>query len=53
MQADKFRKKGTELRNKMWWENWKMKLFVLLCVLILGVVIFLIACFAGGKNCTK
>jgi vesicle-associated membrane protein 7 len=30
-----------------------MKLVVALAVLLLAVVIFLLACFSGGKNCTK
>jgi vesicle-associated membrane protein 7 len=30
-----------------------MKLVLALAVILLAVVIFLIACFSGGKNCTK
>jgi vesicle-associated membrane protein 7 len=30
-----------------------MKIIVVFAVLLLAVVIFLLACFAGGKNCTK
>ncbi|KAG2452182.1 hypothetical protein HYH02_003213 [Chlamydomonas schloesseri] len=52
-QAEQFQKKGRQLRNKMWWQNCKMKLVVLLAILVLAVVIFLLVCFTGGKNCTK
>eukprot|EP00199_Chlamydomonas_sp_CCMP681_P006037 CAMPEP_0119106216 /NCGR_PEP_ID=MMETSP1180-20130426/3968_1 /TAXON_ID=3052 ORGANISM="Chlamydomonas cf sp, Strain CCMP681" /NCGR_SAMPLE_ID=MMETSP1180 /ASSEMBLY_ACC=CAM_ASM_000741 /LENGTH=221 /DNA_ID=CAMNT_0007091491 /DNA_START=32 /DNA_END=697 /DNA_ORIENTATION=+ len=52
-QADIFQKKGRQLRNKMWWQYCRMKLLVLLCILILAVVIFVIACFTGGRNCVK
>jgi vesicle-associated membrane protein 7 len=30
-----------------------MKLVVVFAVILLAVVIFLLACFAGGQNCTK
>ena len=52
-QAEKFQKTGKQLRNKFWWQNCKMKLVLALAVILLAVVIFLIACFSGGKNCTK
>lgn len=52
-QAEKFQKTGRQLRSKFWWQNAKMKLVVALAVLLLIVVIFLLACFSGGKNCTK
>ncbi|KAG2482833.1 hypothetical protein HYH03_018270 [Edaphochlamys debaryana] len=51
-QAEQFQRKGRQLRNKMWWQNCRMKLVVLFALLILGVVIFLIVCFSGG-NCLK
>jgi hypothetical protein len=35
------------------WQNFKMKIIVVCAVLLLAVVIFLLACFAGGQNCTK
>ena len=53
LQAEKFQKTGRQLRNKFWWQNCKMKLVLALAVILLAVVIFLIACFSGGKNCTK
>jgi hypothetical protein len=52
-QADQFQKSGKALRNKMWWQNIKMKLLVALIICIVIVVIFLFVCFSGGKNCTK
>jgi vesicle-associated membrane protein 72 len=52
MQAEQFQKKGRSLRNQMWWQNCRMKLIVLFAVLMLGLVIFLLVCFAG-KNCLK
>ena len=51
-QAEQFQKKGRSLRNKMWWQNCRMKLIVLFAVLMLGLVIFLLVCFTG-KNCLK
>jgi len=30
-----------------------MKIIVAFAVVLLAVVIFLLACFAGGQNCTK
>lgn len=35
------------------WQTFKMKIIVVFAVLLLAVVIFLLACFAGGQNCTK
>lgn len=52
-QAHAFEKKGKQLRSRMWWQNTKMKIVVVFAVLLLAVVIFLLACFAGGQNCTK
>ena len=52
-QADQFQKSGKALRNKMWWQNIKMKLLVGLIVSIVIVVIFCFACFSGGRDCTK
>ena len=39
-QADQFQKGGKALRNKMWWQNIKMKLLVglILCVVIVIIV---------------
>jgi hypothetical protein len=52
-QADQFQKSGKALRNKMWWQNIKMKLLVALILAIVVVVIFCFACFSGNRNCTK
>lgn len=35
------------------WQSTKAKLAVIFAVLLLVVVIFLLACFAGGRQCTK
>uniref|UniRef100_A0A7S0RW97 V-SNARE coiled-coil homology domain-containing protein n=1 Tax=Chlamydomonas leiostraca TaxID=1034604 RepID=A0A7S0RW97_9CHLO len=51
-QAETFQKKGRQLRNKMWWQNCKMKLVIAFAVILLAVVIFLLVCFSGG-NCLK
>lgn len=52
-QAQTFHKQGKQLRSKMWWQNFRMKIIVAFAVVLLAVVIFLLACFAGGQNCTK
>eukprot|EP00890_Picochlorum_soloecismus_P001994 jgi/Picsp_1/2796/NSC_01022-R1_r-snare vamp72-family len=51
-QADKFHKTGRNLRNKMWWQNFKVQLIVLLVVILIAVIIFASVCFSGG-NCLK
>lgn len=53
VQAETFQKKGRQLRNKMWWQYCKMKLVIFGCLILLAVVIFLIACYSGGRNCTS
>jgi len=52
-QAAKFQRQGTQLRKKMWWQNFRMQIIVVGVVLLLVVVIFLLACFTGGKNCVS
>lgn len=37
----------------MWWQMWKTRLALISCVLVLVVVVFLIGCYAGGRNCTQ
>ncbi len=37
----------------MWWQNLKMKLMLGGGVLFIILVLFLIICFQGGKDCTK
>lgn len=51
VQAAKFQRQGTQLRKKMWWQNFRMQIIVIGVVVLLAVVIFLLACFTGGKNC--
>jgi len=52
-QAEVFQKKGRSLRNKMWWNYCKWKLLIIGAIIILAIVIFLIACFSGGRDCTQ
>ena len=51
-QADNFHKQGRALRNRMWWNNLKMKLILLVFVIGVGIIIFCVFCFGGEKNCT-
>lgn len=51
--ARDFQRQGTALRRKMWWREKKMWALVALLVLIGALVIFLIGCFGGGRNCIK
>lgn len=53
LQAHRFQKQGTQLRKRMWWQNFRMKLIVIGVVVLLVVVIFLLACFTNGRNCLK
>lgn len=49
-QADNFAKSGRDLRNRMWWNNIKMKLIIAGVLALLLMIIILVACFAGGQN---
>jgi hypothetical protein len=51
-QADRFVRTGRSLQRKMWMQNCKIKIVILLAVLLLGVIIFLLVCFSG-QNCLK
>ena len=48
-----FARSGKKLRNHLWWQNLKMKLIIAFVALSAILVIFLLACYSGGKNCTK
>jgi hypothetical protein len=37
----------------MWWNYCKWKLLIIGAIIILAIVIFLIACFSGGRDCTQ
>jgi hypothetical protein len=37
----------------MWWNNMKVKILIISGVILAALIIFLIACFAGGKNCVN
>jgi UDP-N-acetylmuramate-alanine ligase len=49
-QADKFHKTGRALRTRMWWQNFKVQIIVLLIIVLIAVIIFCSVCFSGG-NC--
>jgi vesicle-associated membrane protein 72 len=49
-QADKFHKTGRALRTRMWWQNFKMQIIVVIIVILIAVIIFASVCFSGG-NC--
>ncbi|XP_076940016.1 vesicle-associated membrane protein 722-like isoform X1 [Bidens hawaiensis] len=48
-QAQGFRENGEQLRRKMWWQNMKIKLIVLVIIFALILIIVLSVC--GGFNC--
>ncbi|XP_004487861.1 vesicle-associated membrane protein 724 [Cicer arietinum] len=50
-QAQDFRKQGTQVRRKMWYQNMKIKLVVLGILLFLVLVIWLSIC--GGFDCSN
>jgi len=47
--ADAFRKKGRELRKKMWWQNMKMKIIIGVVILIILLLLFFGIC--RGVSC--
>uniref|UniRef100_A0A7S1X5C1 V-SNARE coiled-coil homology domain-containing protein n=1 Tax=Tetraselmis chuii TaxID=63592 RepID=A0A7S1X5C1_9CHLO len=49
-QADKFHKVGRQLRDKMWWQNFRSKLFFFMIAFVVIFFIFASVCFGGG-NC--
>ncbi len=49
--AQDFKKTGTQIRRKMWYQNMKIKLVVLGILLLLVLVIWL--SFCGGFDCTN
>ena len=49
-QATQFKKQGGEIKNKMWWENMRVKAVVIAIILILILIIVLSVCH--GFNCT-
>ncbi|KAK4372583.1 hypothetical protein RND71_007967 [Anisodus tanguticus] len=49
--AQEFKKKGTQIRRKMWYQNMKIKLVVLGIILFLVLIIWLSICH--GFNCTN
>jgi len=52
-QADSFHRTGRQLRRRMWMQNLKMKLLLAFIIIAIILIVFCIACFGGGKNCTK
>ncbi|KAL6970303.1 hypothetical protein U1Q18_030002 [Sarracenia purpurea var. burkii] len=49
--ADEFKRKGTQLKRKMWYQNMKVKLLVLGILLLLALIIWVSVC--RGFDCTK
>ncbi|KAL0323465.1 UNVERIFIED_CONTAM: Vesicle-associated membrane protein [Sesamum angustifolium] len=49
--AQEFKKKGTQIRRKMWYQNMKIKLVVLGIILLLVLIIWLSVCH--GFDCTN
>lgn len=50
-QAQDFKKQGTQIRRKMWYQNMKIKLVVLGILLLLVLIIWLSVC--NGFDCTN
>ncbi|CAL1397210.1 unnamed protein product [Linum trigynum] len=50
-QAHTYKRQGTQIRRKMWYQNMKIKLVVLGILLLLVLIIWLSIC--GGFNCTN
>ncbi|KAJ9700047.1 hypothetical protein PVL29_005738 [Vitis rotundifolia] len=50
-QAQQFKKQGSQVRRKMWFQNMKIKLVVLGILLILALVIWVSICH--GFNCSN
>lgn len=50
-QAQSFKKQGTQMRRKMWYQNMKIKLVVLGIILLLVLVIWVSVC--QGFDCTN
>ena len=40
MQADKFHKTGRQLRSRMWWQNFKMKIIIAAIIILIAIIIF-------------
>uniref|UniRef100_A0A1D2A6W9 Vesicle-associated membrane protein 726 n=1 Tax=Auxenochlorella protothecoides TaxID=3075 RepID=A0A1D2A6W9_AUXPR len=51
-QADKFHKTGRQLRSRMWWQSFRMKMIIIVIIILVAVIIFCAVCFSGG-NCLK
>jgi hypothetical protein len=39
-QADKFHKTGRQLRSRMWWQNFKMKIIIAAIIILIAIIIF-------------
>lgn len=52
LQADKFHKTGRQLRSRMWWQSFRMKMIIIVIIILVAVIIFCAVCFSGG-NCLK
>eukprot|EP00963_Diacronema_lutheri_P005634 scaffold435_cov342-Pavlova_lutheri.AAC.24 len=52
-QADTFQKSGRQLRRAMCRQNMKIKLVILAIFIMIGLVLFFVICYGGGRNCTS
>jgi vesicle-associated membrane protein 72 len=44
LQADNFQRQGKQLRRKMWFQNFKVKLIVLAIIIVIILIIYLSIC---------
>lgn len=51
--ADTFRSNATELKRKMWWKNFMMKVAIVVVILVVIFLVTLFACSEGGVNFYK
>ncbi len=50
-QAKVYKEQGNEIKRKMWYQNMKIKLVVIVILLLIGLIVWLSIC--GGFNCSK
>ncbi len=48
-QADKFHKTGRQLRSRMWWQNFKMKIIIAAIIILVAIIIFCSGAAAWGR----
>lgn len=52
-EAGRFKSRAKAARKAMWWQKCRLQIMIVSVVLIVVLIIFLVACFANGKNCTE